>query len=194
MNEKELAGARGQTGRWRGCTHAEGRSKPRGWRVDHFGSVGGGSARLIDATAAPSRPDAGGFERVKACRGVTFTDNRTVPYTEPSLLLRRPSTLWFPPSRTAARVLTEQRAFGFAVGLQASPSSLSLLYHHPRRPSDRGCFDATRRNATRCALSLFLSLYVVRVSFLARSLSFSIPTPSLPSRAQFSPEDRAVYR
>lgn len=114
----------------------------------------------------------------------------------PSTLRRRPSLRCIPPSRTVARVLTERRAFGFsAPAIPLQPLRLRFSTTSTAAAANfqnRGCFDATRRDADRrCALSLSLSLR----SFLPRAfLSLFLPLALPPSQPQFSPEDRAVYR
>lgn len=81
----------------------------------------------------------------------------------PSTLRRRPSLRCIPPSRTVARVLTERRAFGFsAPAIPLQPLRLRFSTTSTAAAANfqnRGCFDATRRDADRrCALSLSLSL------------------------------------
>lgn len=166
-----------------GSSEEERRSSRR-WRVDHFGSVGGGGARLIDATAAPLRAK-GRRRSVVEEKGqrVAFVDGREPPFYRMSA---SSVSLRFPPSDRCTRTNRSAR-----VGLRCWTPCIPLQVFHHREFSDRGCFDATRR-----APSLFLHPPTIPFSFLhplpLSSLFVALVLP--PSRAQFSPEDRAVYR
>lgn len=136
------------------------RRRRRSWRVDHFGSVGGGG--LIDATAAPLR---GRRERAEG----------KPPFHPVSAFSRH-----IPPSRTVARVLTERRAFGFsapAIPLQPLRRSSTTT----TAANFQIGVASTRRDADhRCALSRspppsFRSF----LPFVPSSRSFS-PSRSLP--------------
>ena len=128
-----------------GSSEEERRSSRR-WRVDHFGSVGGGGARLIDATAAPLRAK-GRRRSVVEEKGqrVAFVDGREPPFYRMSA---SSVSLRFPPSDRCTRTNRSAR-----VGLRCWTPCIPLQVFHHREFSDRGCFDATRHDATR-ALSL----------------------------------------